>query len=75
MFFCLETKEPKIQDLDLFPKKSKFLLIKSLNLRGNERFDFVFSTVPRFGQKGFLGVVSWKSKLEEICFFLNVKIS
>ena len=36
MFFCLETKEPKVQDLDLFAKKRKFLLRKSPNLRGNE---------------------------------------
>ncbi|UJF28791.1 hypothetical protein L0B70_07900 [Kaistella sp. 97-N-M2] len=27
-FFCLETKEPKVQDLDLFTKKIKFLLRK-----------------------------------------------
>ena len=34
-FFCLETKETKIQDLDLFAKKFEFLLRKSPNLRGN----------------------------------------
>ena len=34
LFFCLETKEPKVQDLDLFTKKWLFLLRKFPNLRG-----------------------------------------
>ena len=54
-FFCLETKEPKVQDLDLFAKKLIILHRKSLNWREFIGYASKVIDWPRVGQKGFLG--------------------
>ena len=54
LFFCLDAKEPKNQDLDPFAKKWPFLLRKSPNSGGKIMGSSVFNFLPPLEQRGFL---------------------
>jgi len=53
MFFCLETKEPKVQDLEL-SAKNKICSLKILKLARIQMLVFQFNIVSRSNSRIFL---------------------
>ena len=75
LFFCLETKEPKVQDWIILLKNGYFFWENPQNSGGIISYSLDSSVLPPLRQWGFLGIVTWQSRLEEITIFLNAKCS